>query len=112
DWGEPAAFYMVADQSPSSPRLAFWVNFLNRETATLHGPEKYARITNFPVVFACVTKLKRGYYMADFRMLEAEPAKTKTGDITSRFMKMLEDVIVEKPEYYLWSHRRWKLKKR
>jgi Kdo2-lipid IVA lauroyltransferase/acyltransferase len=111
DWGEPAAFYMVADQSPSSPRLALWVNFLNQETATLHGPEKYSRITNFSVVFASVKKVKRGYYTAEFKMLEAEPSKTKTGEITGRFMKMLEEVIIEKPEYYLWSHRRWKLKR-
>jgi len=111
DWGEPAAFYMVADQSPSSPRLAFWVDFMNQETATLHGPEKYARISGFPVAFAYVTKVNRGYYSIDFRMLEEDPGKTKTGEITGRFMKMLEEVIVAKPEYYLWSHRRWKLKR-
>ncbi len=111
DWGEPAAFYMVADQSPSSSRLAFWVDFMNQETATLHGPEKYARISGYPVVFAYVKKEKRGYYSIDFRMLEADPGKTKTGEITGRFMKMLEDVIMTKPEYYLWSHRRWKLKR-
>lgn len=111
DYGEPAAFYMVADQSPSSDRLAYWVNFLNQETAVLHGPEKYARVHNFPVVFASVHKVKRGYYTIDFKMLEPEPDKTKTGEITSRFMKMLEEVIVANPEYYLWSHRRWKLTK-
>ncbi|MCX6307185.1 MAG: lysophospholipid acyltransferase family protein [Bacteroidetes bacterium] len=111
DWGEPAAFYMVADQSPSSPRLAYWVNFMNQDTAALHGPEKYARIYNFPVVFASVKKIRRGYYSVDFKLLEAEPNQTKTGDITGRFMKMLENVINENPEYYLWSHRRWKLKR-
>jgi Kdo2-lipid IVA lauroyltransferase/acyltransferase len=111
DWGEPAAFYMVADQSPSSARLAYWVSFLNQETAVLHGPEKYARIHNFPVVFASVKKVKRGYYTVDFKMLETEPSQTKTGEITSRFMKMLEEVITENPQFYLWSHRRWKLKR-
>jgi KDO2-lipid IV(A) lauroyltransferase len=109
DWGQPAAFYMVADQSPSSSRLAYWVNFLNQDTAILHGPEKYARIHNFPVVFTSVTKIKRGYYTIDFKLLEAEPQKTKTGEISGRFMHMLEEEIVAKPEYYLWSHRRWKL---
>jgi KDO2-lipid IV(A) lauroyltransferase len=44
-------------------------------------------------------------------MLAAEPQHTKTGEITVRFMKMLEEVINEHPEYYLWSHRRWKLKR-
>ncbi|MFZ4522039.1 MAG: lysophospholipid acyltransferase family protein [Bacteroidales bacterium] len=111
DWGEPVAFYMVADQSPSSPRLAYWLNFMNQDTAVLHGPEKYARIHNFPVVFASVKKIKRGYYTIDFKEIEPEPNKTKTGEITGRFMKMLEDVINENPEYYLWSHRRWKLKR-
>ncbi len=109
DWGEPAAFYMVADQSPSSARLAYWVTFLNQETAVLHGPEKYARVHNFPVVFASVKKLKRGFYSVDFELIEPEPNQTKTGEITGRFMKMLEDVIIANPEYYLWSHRRWKL---
>jgi KDO2-lipid IV(A) lauroyltransferase len=111
DWGEPAAFYMVADQSPSSARLAYWVNFLNQDTAVLHGPEKYSRVHNFPVVFASVRKVKRGYYTIDFKMLESEPHQTKTGEITGRFMKMLEEVIVANPEFYLWSHRRWKLRK-
>ncbi len=109
EWGEPTAFYMVADQSPSSPRLAYWVNFLNQETAVLHGPEKYARIHNFPVVFAFVRKVKRGYYTIEFQMLEANPNQTKTGEITGRFMFMLEELIKANPEYYLWSHRRWKL---
>jgi KDO2-lipid IV(A) lauroyltransferase len=111
DWGEPAAFYMVADQSPSSTRLAYWVNFLNQDTAVLHGPEKYARVHNFPVVFASVKKIKRGFYSIDFKLLEAEPNQTKTGEITRRFMQMLEETINANPEYYLWSHRRWKLKR-
>jgi KDO2-lipid IV(A) lauroyltransferase len=111
DWGKPAIFYMVADQSPSSARLAFWINFLNQETAALHGPEKYAMLHNLPVVFASANKIRRGYYQVTFQLLEENPAKTKTGQITSRFMKMLEEVILAKPEYYLWSHRRWKLKR-
>lgn len=111
DWGEPAIFYMVADQSPSSSRLAYWVDFLNQDTATLHGPEKYARIHNFPVVFAFAKKVSRGHYSVEFQMLETNPSKTKTGEITHRFMHALEKVILDDPRYYLWSHRRWKLKK-
>ncbi|MDP1621094.1 MAG: lysophospholipid acyltransferase family protein [Bacteroidales bacterium] len=111
DWGEPAIFYMVADQSPSSARLAYWVNFLNQDTAVLHGPEKYARIYNLPVVFASVNRIKRGYYTVDFKLMEATSDQTKTGELTARFMQLLEDVIKANPEYYLWSHRRWKLKK-
>jgi Kdo2-lipid IVA lauroyltransferase/acyltransferase len=111
DWSEPAAFYMISDQSPSSPRLAYWVKFMNQDTATLHGPEKYARVHNLPVIFVYAKKIKRGFYQVEFSMLEEDPSKTKTGEITARFMQRLEEVIREKPQYYLWSHRRWKLKK-
>jgi KDO2-lipid IV(A) lauroyltransferase len=111
DWKEPAAFYMIADQSPSSIRLAYWVQFMNQETATLHGPEKYARVHNMPVVFSNVKKIRRGYYESEFVMLCEEPLKTKTGEITALFMKMLESQIIVNPQYYLWSHRRWKHKR-
>jgi Kdo2-lipid IVA lauroyltransferase/acyltransferase len=111
DWGEPAAFYMVGDQSPSSPRLAYWVRFMNQDTASLHGPEKYARVHNLPVVFVYSKKIKRGYYEVEFSMLEEHPAETKTGEITGKFMHKLEEVITGNPQYYLWSHRRWKLKR-
>jgi len=108
---EPAVFYMISDQSPSSPRLAYWVTFMNQDTATLHGPEKYARLYNYPVLFMDVQKLKRGKYTFGFELLAENPNTFRTGEITALFMKRLERQIREKPEYYLWSHRRWKLKK-
>lgn len=109
DWGEPAAYYMVADQSPPSPKLAYWVDFFSLSTATLHGPEKYARLYNLPIVFVWVRKIKRGYYTIHLECLEEFPDQTKPGNITARFMKSLEMQIREDPRYYLWSHRRWKL---
>lgn len=111
DYGEPAILYMIADQSPSSPRLAYWVEFLGQDTAVLHGPEKYARVNNLPVVYAKTVKVKRGFYKVDFILIEDDPVATKTGEITAKFMKLLEESILEAPEYYLWSHRRWKLKR-
>ncbi len=111
DWGEPAAFYMVADQSPPNARLAFWIRFLNQDTAAIHGPEKYARIYNMPVLYCDVQKSERGVYDAEFILLCENPAETNTGEITARYMKMLEEKIMQKPQYYLWSHRRWKLKR-
>jgi KDO2-lipid IV(A) lauroyltransferase len=111
DYGEPAIFYMVADQSPSSVRLAYWMQFLNQDTAVLHGPEKYARLHNFPVVFAYPQKIKRGCYKLKFIMLVEDPLKTAPGEITRIYMNTLEKIIQDKPEFYLWSHRRWKLKR-
>ena len=111
DYGEPAIFYMVADQSPSSVRLAYWMQFMNQDTAVLHGPEKYARLYNFPVVFAYTRRIKRGYYKVDFSMLVEDPSKTEPGEITRQYMRRLEKIIFDKPEYYLWSHKRWKHKR-
>ena len=111
DYGEPAIFYMVADQSPSSVRLAYWMRFLSQDTAVLHGPEKYARLYNYPVVFAHPTRIKRGYYKVNFSLLVEDPSKTQPGEITSIYMNTLEKVINENPQYYLWSHRRWKHKR-
>jgi Kdo2-lipid IVA lauroyltransferase/acyltransferase len=111
DWGEPAIFYMIADQSPTTYRLAHWITFLNQETAVLHGPERYARLLNLPVFYAWIKPVKRGYYTLDFIPLSMEPRNTKTGEISALFMKILEDQITENPRYYLWSHRRWKIQK-
>jgi Kdo2-lipid IVA lauroyltransferase/acyltransferase len=108
DYGEPAIFYMVADQSPSSVRLAYWMNFLNQDTAVLHGPEKYARLYNMPVAFVYPQRIKRGYYKVKFSLLVEDPSKTEPGDITRKYMSTLEKIITERPEHYLWSHRRWK----
>ena len=111
DWGEPPIFYMIADQSPPTARLAHWVPFLNQDTAVLHGPEKYARVLNLPVFYAWIKPVKRGYYTVDFIPLFMEPKNTKTTEITAAFMKILEEQIIDDPRYYLWSHRRWKLEK-
>jgi KDO2-lipid IV(A) lauroyltransferase len=111
EWQEPCLFYMVADQSPYSARLAHWVTFLNQDTAVLHGPEKYARIHNLPVVFARVDKIRRGFYEVRFILLSENPRETAPGEITGLFMHELEKEIMENPACYLWSHRRWKLKR-
>ena len=111
NYGEPAVFYMIADQSPPNPRLAYWMEFLHQDTAVLFGPERYARNLNLPVVYADIRKVKRGYYQVQFVPVTDDPSKTKRGDITIGFMKKLEESIMENPQYYLWSHRRWKLKR-
>lgn len=102
---------MVADQSPYSARLAIWMTFLNQDTAVLHGPEKYAHIYDLPVVFAKVNMIKRGFYEVEFILLEEDPSASPPGEITRKYIQALEKVIIDNPCNYLWSHRRWKLKR-
>jgi KDO2-lipid IV(A) lauroyltransferase len=100
------------DQSPSSStRRVYWTNFLNQETAVMYGSEKYAREYNFPVIFARIKKIKRGWYNIEFELMEENPAAAEYGSITEKHTRALEKQILEQPEYWLWTHRRWKRKK-
>jgi KDO2-lipid IV(A) lauroyltransferase len=101
----------IADQAPPPDEHAYWTTFLNQETGFFRGAEKVAVKYDMPVIFVNINKVKRGYYELDFKLLTDHPGKEAPGYITSRYAEMLEAVIREKPEYWLWSHRRWKHKK-
>jgi len=105
-----SGYIMAADQSPSSTKNAVWVNFLGRRTAFLHGPEKYARNYNFPVIYVDIQRIKRGYYELELSIISDVHENLAEGEITTMYAQKLEEAIRNKPENWLWSHRRWKLK--
>lgn len=109
--GQRVIYIMAADQSPSNAKRAIWVQFLGRETAFLHGPEMYAKKYNYPVVFTDIKRVKRGYYELTLSIISDISSKTDQGEITSLYAKKLEEAIKNKPEDYLWSHKRWKHQK-
>jgi KDO2-lipid IV(A) lauroyltransferase len=83
--------------------------FLNQETPFFSGPEKIAYKTNQPVFFHHTKKLGRGRYEVNFIEMFPEPANEKNPeDILLAYIGMMEQIIRETPEYWLWSHRRWK----
>ncbi len=100
-----------SDQNPSSSKKAFWLKFLNQETAVVFGVEKYSKEYNWPVVFVSINKSKRGYYEVEYSLITDDPANETHGKITEDFTKKLEQDIINKPQYWLWSHKRWKHKK-
>lgn len=100
----------VADQSPS-PEVAYWTRFLNQDTAVFMGVEKLARRFNYPVVFACAKRIKRGYYEISPKIISSASSLTLNGQITETYIKLLEEEIIKQPELWLWSHRRWKHQK-
>ncbi len=104
-----AIFVMAADQSPSKPNHAIWVDFLGQQTAFLHGIEKHARQRNLPVVFVDIQRVKRGYYTLELSFITEYPTQTEPGEITTLYAKKLEEVILKNPGNWLWSHKRWKL---
>lgn len=105
--GSPLVIGLIADQSPN-PRQAYWMNFMNQDTAVNNGPEKLARRKNLPVVYFSIRKERRGFYRMEFEEIADQPAQLPEEEVTRRFMALLERDIRSAPAHYLWSHRRWK----
>tara|TARA_R110000868_G_scaffold366839_1_gene629764 strand:- start:4168 stop:5076 length:909 start_codon:yes stop_codon:yes gene_type:complete len=102
---------MIGDQSPTKKSFKYWHNFLNQETAFLIGADKIAKRTDQVVIFPFFKKLRRGYYELEFRIIEDHPQIKNNFEILEKYVQQLEQAIVSAPELWLWSHRRWKLKK-
>lgn len=101
---------LVGDQTPAKPEIKYFTNFLNQPTAVFLGVEKLAKLTNSVVVFCDIRRIRRGHYQCTFIPMFKNPKETNEYEITHAHVKYLEEVIREKPEYWLWSHRRWKFK--
>lgn len=108
DFGKPKGIIFATDQSPSNPKSSYWMKFLNQDTAMLFGAEKYAKEFNMPVVYGVIHKPKRGYYEAEFKLVTEFPNETAYGEIIEKSNKLLEDDINTLPQYWLWTHKRWK----
>ena len=100
----------AADQTPVKHETHYFTNFLNQPTAVFLGIEKLAQMGNQVVVFFRIDKIKRGYYVGTIVPLCENPKETEPYQITNLHVKYLEGMINEKPENWLWSHRRWKVK--
>jgi KDO2-lipid IV(A) lauroyltransferase len=105
---EEFVLVLVADQSPGDPSNAYWLNFFNAPTAFVTGPDKNARLSKLPVIFALIRRIKRGVYETNSRLITTDPRSLNEGELTVMFARFLEEAIREQPENWLWSHRRWK----
>ena len=106
--GIPGLSLFLIDQSPRSFDIQYWTTFLNQETAIIVGPEKVARKLNAAVLFGNTRKTKRGFYEVEFVLITDTAKKIPKFEITEKSTRLLEKLIVENPEYWLWSHRKWK----
>lgn len=100
----------IADQTPS-PRGAYWMDFLHQDTPVFTGTGKIANKFNYPVVYASVKRVKRGYYSIHLEELCTHSKELDPAEIVERFTRKLEQDIQEIPEIWLWTHRRWKHKR-
>ena len=97
-----------ADQSPTYSKSVLWTNFLNQDTAVALGTERFAKKYNLPVLYGSIHKAKRGHYTLDIDVLFDEPNQTDEGEITKAHTQKLEEQILAHPEFWLWTHKRWK----
>lgn len=104
----PKLMVIVNDQSPTNKQKAYWNTFLNQETGWNVGPEKLAKKYNYVVLFGHSKKIKRGVYEVEFSLVTETPQQTNDEYITDKYASILEDIIKKKPEFWLWSHKRWK----
>ncbi|UNY98097.1 lysophospholipid acyltransferase family protein [Zhouia spongiae] len=108
--GELALYGLAIDQSPMPSRARYWRKFFGIKVPVFVGAEKIAKSLNSPVIFMDIQKIKRGYYETSFTVISEQPKGLPDYEITDRFTQMLEAQIRKKPEYYLWTHKRFKHK--
>ena len=99
---------VLADQSPGNSLKSYWMKFLNQETAVLFGAEFMAHELNYASVGFITRKIKRGYYEMELKLISDNPSNNEWGDITESHVKLLEKAIINTPQNWLWSHKRWK----
>jgi len=106
--GVTGIFGLVSDQSPQRHRAQYWSEFMGIKVPVFNGAETMARKLDLAVVFLKVSKVKRGYYKAEFITIAERGKETKENEITEAFLRLTEQQIKEKPEHYFWTHKRWK----
>lgn len=110
--GKRLVMGLIADQNPPRRPDSHWFRFLNQETLFFDGGEKLALRCNLPVYFVKLERMGRGRYKLSFEQLYDGVEPLTENEITERYVRVLENAILEHPELWLWSHKRWKHKRK
>ncbi|WP_343707059.1 lysophospholipid acyltransferase family protein [Flavobacterium sp.] len=106
--GVLSMYGLASDQSPKMERIFHSMKFMGVEVPVHTGAETLAKKYDLAVIFVQVKKVKRGYYEATFISLADNPKEFENFKITEMYLKEVEKQILEAPEFYLWTHKRWK----
>ncbi|RYC52755.1 lysophospholipid acyltransferase family protein [Flagellimonas olearia] len=99
---------IISDQSPMVSRAKYWTDFMGIVVPAHVGGEEICKANDIVPVYLKVKKKKRGYYEGTFKILSENPAEVENYKITDAFLRETEKSIREAPEYYFWTHKRWK----
>ena len=102
----------ASDQSPQATKAYHWNKFMGIETPVHTGAEMLAKRFDMNVIFLRVKKVKRGFYEATFEPMFENPKEVPNYEISDEFLRRVEKQIYDAPEFYLWTHKRWKHKRK
>ncbi|ADV42574.1 lysophospholipid acyltransferase family protein [Bacteroides helcogenes] len=105
---QPVVMGFIADQTPFWNNIHYWTNFLHHDTPVLTGTERIAKQINYAVYYMDVRRECRGCYVAEFKLLTETPKEYEDYQLTEMYMRALENTIRRAPQYWLWTHNRWK----
>lgn len=106
--GKPLVVGYISDQTPFWWNIHHWTDFLHHDTPVLTGAERIVRHTRQAFVYGDVTRIGRGRYNCDLRVVSRDTKTMTEHEITDTYFRLLEASIRRQPEIYLWSHNRWK----
>lgn len=104
------AYGMISDQSPKIYNAKYWTNFMGIKVPIFLGGEFLAQRLDVIVLYLQVEKVKRGHYEVTFIPITENSKEEEKFFVIKKYLRLLEKQIREKPEYYLWTHKRWKHK--
>ncbi|SNR72874.1 KDO2-lipid IV(A) lauroyltransferase [Lutibacter agarilyticus] len=105
-----AAYGLLSDQSPQLNKTHYWSTFFNVKVPIHTGAEMLVKKYNMNMVFIETKKVKRGYYETSFSLVQEKSTKNSAYGLTDNFLKKVENHVYKQPEYYLWTHKRFKHK--
>lgn len=98
----------MADQTPANLGIAKWYQFMHQPAPFLITPEKASKRAQAAVIYAGISKRKRGHYQVTLTSICDNAAEMPTGSITQTYVDLLTKELNQQPENWLWTHRRWK----
>ncbi len=100
------SFYYLPDMDHGR-RNSIFVPFFGVPAATLTMVSRLAKMTNSKVLWGIAETTPEGYTMHLSDPLPNFPTDDPAAD-TERITKELENFILQRPDQYLWTHRRFK----
>lgn len=97
-----------SDQSPMRNKNSYYNSFMGISVPVHTGAETLAKKYNLNVLYAKVTKVKRGFYECTLIPLSQDATSVPNFEITNSYLREIEKQINQAPEFYFWTHRRWK----